>query len=151
MSSIANLVAFDGAASPVSHTFLPMGVQNAQGEITAEYLESLSGVPLYAQPSVKISRGKRQKSGVYRSVITVEVPVMESISGQNAAGYTAAPKVAYTDKIQIVQFAHERSTVLSRRLVRQLAINIANGVTTTVAPVTTGPAAELLDQGVAPT
>lgn len=151
MSSIANLVAFDGASTPVSHTFLPTGIVNSDGEVTASYVESLTGVPIYASPIVTISRGKRLKSGVYRSVVNVEVPVMESILNQNAAGYTAAPKVAYVDKVQIVQFAHERSTVQSRRLVRQLAVNIANGILTTVTPVTTGPVPELMDQGVAPT
>ncbi len=151
MSSIANLVAFDGAATPVSHTFLPQQINNIAGEIEAIYLESLSGVPIYASPKCVIGRSKRQKSGVYRSVITVEVPVMEAVLNQNASGYTAAPKVAFVDKVQIVQFAHERSTVASRRLTRQLAINIANGILTTVTPVTTGPAAELFDSGVAPT
>lgn len=151
MSSIANLVAFDGAATPVSHTFAPIGITNTGGEIEASYVETLTGVPLYASPSVKVGRSKRLKSGVYRSIITVTVPVMESVSGQNAAGYTAAPKVAYEDKIQVVQFAHERSTSTSRRLVRQLTTNILNGVLTTVTPVQTGPAPELFDLGVAPT
>jgi len=151
MSSIANLVAFDGASTPVEHTFLPEGIKNADGEIVAEYVEPLAGVPTYASPRVVVGRGKRLKSGVYRSYLTVTVPVMEAVLNQNAAGYTAAPKVAYEDKIQIVQFAHERSTSASRRLVRQLAINIAGGKLTTVTPATTGPVPELFDTGVAPT
>lgn len=151
MSAIVNLVAFDGAAAPVSHTFLPLGITNTGGEILASYLESTSGTPLYASPTVTIGRSKRLKSGVYRSVVTVDVPVMESVLNQNAMGYTAAPKVAYVDKVQVVQFAHERSTVASRRLARQLAINIVNGVTVTTAPILVGPVAELFDLGVAPT
>lgn len=150
MSAIANLVAFDGAATPVSHTFLPLGITN-NGEIEASYMESIAGVPLFACPTVKLGRSVRQKSGVYRSVVTVEVPVMEAILNQNASGYTAAPKVAYTDKIAIVQYAHERSTPASRKLVRQLAINIAGNITTSVTPVNTGPVPELFDLAVAPT
>lgn len=150
MSAIANIVAFDGAATPVAHTFAPLGITN-NGEIEASYMESLPGVPLYAVPTVKIGRSVRQKSGVYRSVVTVEVPVMEAILNQNASGYTAAPKVAYVDKIAIVQYAHERSTPASRRLCRQLALNIAGNVTISVAPVTTGPVPELFDNAIAPT
>jgi len=90
------------------------------------------------------------KSGVYRVAISVTVPVMESIAGQNAAGYTAAPKVAYINTIQVIGYFHERSTIAERRLVRQLASNILGSIATSVAPVTTGPMPELIDQLIIP-
>lgn len=149
MSSIANIVAFDGAATPVSHTFVPLSVTRDKGEVTAHYREQLADVPVYAQPSVTM-KIKRMGSGVYRVSTRVETPVMESIGAQNSAGYTAPPKVAHIPTVETVGFYHERSTITNRRLVRQLSTNIMNGVATTVAPVLTGPAAELFDQLVAP-
>lgn len=145
MSAQANIIAFDGAATPVTHTFVPDGVAVANGEFTAKWSEKLTTVPDYAQ--IRVTQVKKKlKSGVYRVATTVEIPVMESISGQNAAGYTAAPKVAFTDVVQVIGYHHERSTIANRRLARQLAVNIAGSVVTSVAPVTTGPVPELMDQ-----
>lgn len=147
MSQQTNIVAFDGAAVPVSHTLEPMNSSTdpVSGETVALWAERLTTLPDYAQIRYKTTQ-KKNKDGIWRLFTQVEVPVMESISGQNAAGYTAAPKVAYIDKVQIVSYHSERSTIVNRRLVRQLAINIHGGVSTTVTPVTTGPAAELVDK-----
>lgn len=91
------------------------------------------------------------KSGVVKSETRVEVPVMESISGQNAAGYTAAPKVAYTHTVVFTGWHHERSDVAGRRLARQLLVNLGNNISTSVAAATAGFLPELVDQLVAPT
>lgn len=145
MSAQANIIAFDGATTPVSHTFVPDGVGVVDNEYQAKWSEKLTTVPDYAQVRVTQTR-KKLKSGVYRVATTVEVPVMESISGVNSSGYTAAPKVAYKDVVQVIGYHHERSTINGRRLARQLAINIAGSIATSVAPVVTGPAPELMDQ-----
>jgi hypothetical protein len=86
-----------------------------------------------------------KNSDVYRVDTRVEIPVMEAIAGNNVSGYTAAPKVAYVDTVLTTGFFSPRSTIAGRRLVRQLAVNIANGVSTSVTPVTTGPVADLFD------
>lgn len=150
MSAIANLVAFDGAATPVAHTLIPISVTREKGKVTAEWRETLSGVPAYAQVR-HYATIQKLSSGVYVCEQRTEVPVMESISGNNASGYTAAPKVAYVNTVVSRGMFHERSDAAGRRLVRQLACNILNGVTTTVTPTTTGPAPDLFDQLAAPT
>lgn len=150
MSQLANIVAFDGASTPVTHTFVGESVEKVDGEHIAIYKESLPGVPDYAQ--IRIRQSKRKlKSGVFRVVTRVEVPVMEAINAQNSSGYTAPPKVAFVDTTETVGFYHPRSTVASRRLSRQLCVNIANGVATSVTPNTTSAAAELFDQLIMPT
>lgn len=147
MSAQANIVAFDGASTPVSHTLEPMNsaLDTATGELVATWAERLPTLPDYAQVRVK-QTWKKSKEGVNRVFTQVEVPVMEAIAGQNASGYTAAPKVAYINKFQLVGYFSERSTVAERRLTRQLALNIASGVSVSVAPVTTGPVPELVDK-----
>jgi len=149
MSGISNIVAFDGAATPVQHTFIPESVIRDKGEITATYREQIADVPVYAQPSV-VLKMKRMGSGVYRVSSRVSVPVMEAVGAQNSAGYTAAPKVAYVDTAESIGYFHERSTIAGRRLSRQLCINVANGIETSVTPVTTKAVGELFDQLVAP-
>lgn len=151
MSAQANVIAFDGAATPVTHTLVAIGVSvdPKTGESVALYREGLTTLPVYAQVTMEL-RMRKLPSGVYRVQKTTEVPVMESISGQNAAGYTAAPKVAYVNKMITIGFFHERSTIAERRLTRQLHVNVDNGVVTSVTPTTSGAMPELVDQLVFP-
>jgi hypothetical protein len=76
---------------------------------------------------------------------------METVTNQNAAGYTAAPKVAHVVSVRTELLAHERSDITIRRLTRQLHVNILDGNVATRAAVTTGPVPELFDQLVVPT
>lgn len=151
MSAIANIVAFDGQSTPVSHTFVAESVaREGKDTVVASYKEAIAGVPDYAQGRITI---KRQKlgSGVTRASVRVELPVMESVSGQNASGYTAAPKVAFIDTVEVVGYYHDRSTIAGRRGVRQLATNVMNNISTSVAAATAGPVPELFDTLIAPT
>lgn len=145
MSAQANITVFDGASPPVSHTLVPVGNKSVKEELIAEWRENLASVPAYAQVTIRSSL-KRMASGVYRCSWTVEVPVMETIGGANAAGYTAAPKVAHKVVAQFVQFAHERSTLTERRLTRQILVNLMGNISTSVNAAVNGPAQELTDQ-----
>jgi len=150
MSAIANITVFDGAATPVSHTLVAVSVTRESGKVTAEWREAVAGVPVTAQMRASMTIEKL-KSGVYKVEQRVVVPVMEAILNQNAAGYTAAPKVAYENTVITTGFFHERSDVAGRRLVRQAAINMMGNISTSVAAATSGPFPDLLDSLVAPT
>lgn len=150
MSQIANITVFDGAASPVSHTLVAIDVTRTKGKVTARWRENLASVPAYAQVWAEMDL-ERLPSGIYRSEVRVGVPVMETVSGQNAAGYTAAPKVAYTNKIVTTAFFHERSDATGRRLVKQIVANLLNNISTTVAAASAGPVSDLFDNLAAPT
>jgi len=150
MSNIANIVAFDGAATPVSHTFVPVSVTRDKGEVVAVWREQQASLPLMAQGSITMKL-KKLASGIWRVSTRTEIPVMEAILNQNAAGYTAAPKVAYVNTNETVGFFSERSSLTEHRLVRQLHINVLGSIATSVAAVTTGPVPELFDLLTAPT
>lgn len=149
MSAQVNLVAFDGATTPVIHTLIPMGVTKEAGATTAEWAERLASIPLNAQVTVT-TRERTLKDGRNQVSASTSVSVMESVSGPNAAGYTAAPAIAFTDVIVTTGYFSPRSPTVQRRLVRQMHVNSLNGVSTTVAPVTTGPIPELFDQQINP-
>lgn len=150
MSAIANIVAYDGAATPVAHTLVPVSVSREKSKVTAIWREALAGVPVYAQVRTTMTL-ELLKSGVYRLTSRVEVPVQEVVTGSNSAGYSAAPKVAYINTTETVGLYHERSDVAGRRLCRQLAINIDGNISTSVAAATAGPVPELFDLLTAPT
>jgi hypothetical protein len=145
MAQQANITVFDGAATPVVHTLVADGVSVEGATVTAAWKETLAGVPDYAQ--IRFWEIKQTlASGVVKVTARVEVPIMESISGQNASGYTAPPKVANVERSEMVGYYSPRSTETNRRLGEQLLLNWAQNVTTTVTPVTTGPVAELFQK-----
>lgn len=150
MAGIANITAFDGALTPVSHTFVAASVSRVGKETSATYKEAIESIPDEAQSRVTIKLTKLG-SGVNRTSVRVELPVMESVSGVNSAGYTAAPKVAYVDTVEVIGFFSPRSTVTGRRTARQLAMNIAGSIAASVSAETTGPVPELFDQLITPT
>lgn len=151
MSAISNIVAFDGAATPVSHTLVPVSVVKEKGKITATWREAKTGVPVYAQVSCVMTLEQLSPSRVYKLVSRVAVPVQEVVTGSNSAGYSAQPKVAYTNTVETTGLFSERSDVDGRRLVRQLAVNIDGNISTSVAAATAGPVPELFDLLTAPT
>lgn len=150
MASIADITVFDGAATPVTHTLKAVSVTKVGDVSRAVWREALASVPTEAQINASIS-SKRLPSGVLQVDAVVNVPVMESISGQNSAGYTAAPKVAYVDQYKLTGFAHPRSTITSRRLARQIMANLLNNVATSVAAATSGPLPDAFDNQIMPT
>jgi len=150
MSGIANIVVFDGAATPVSHTLVPVSVSKDKNKVTAIWREAATGVPVYAQVRCTMTL-EQLKSGTYRLESRLEVPVQEVVTGSNSAGYSAAPKVAYVNTVVTTGLFSERSDVAGRRLARQMAVNIDGSITTSVTPVTTGPLPELFDLLTAPT
>lgn len=151
MAAIAPIAVYDGAATPVLHNLYPVSVTRDKGKVTALWRETLVGVPVYAQISCTMTLEQLPRSGVYKTESRVEIPVMESISGQNASGYTAAPKVAYVDTTINIGYFHERSTAAGRRSARQMSTNIAGNVATSVTPAVVGPLPDLFDYLVAPT
>jgi len=150
MSAIASISVYDGAATPVLHTLLAESVARERNTVIAKWRENVTGVPTESQVSLTIKLEKL-KSGVYRVERRLVVPVMESISGQNAAGYTAAPRTAYENTDIHIGLYHPRSDVTGRRLARQMGINLDGNISTSVAAATTGPIPELMDMLLAPT
>lgn len=148
MAQVASITAFDGATTPVSHTFTGMGIKE-NGSL-AEFQELSSSIPWAAQARIKLSKSTT-KAGNVIATYRVEVPIQEVVTGSNSSGYSAAPKVAFVEAGEIRIFAHPRSTPSGRRLVRQLLINGAGNVTTSVAAATSGPVPDLMDWLTMPT
>jgi len=151
MSALANITVYDGAGTPVAHTLVGESIERLpDGTVQAKWKESLAGLPDYAQVRCTMKKLKLQ-SGVFRVSCRTEVPVMEAIGTTNASGYTSPPKVAYIDTLDSVGYFHERGTITSRRLARQINVNVMGNISTSVAAATSGPASELFDQLVMPT
>jgi hypothetical protein len=150
MAAIANLAVYDGAATPVLHTLIPISVTRKDGAIEAYWREAIASLSTEAQVWAT-QKLQTLKGGTVRAEAACGVPVMETVTNQNAAGYSAMPKVAFVDKNVWISFQHPRSTITSRRLARMLMTNWSNNITTSVAAATTGSFSDLVDSQVAPT
>ncbi len=138
MAQQATITVFDGASTPVSHTLNPVDNKVLKdGTRFALWRENISSLPTNAQVRAELKQ-KTHPSGVVETRFRVVVPVMESVAGQNAAGYTAAPKVAYEDAYEQVSYAHPRSVPTTRKICAQMLKNILNNVSTTVTPISAG-------------
>lgn len=150
MSIMTDLVVYDGAATPVSHTLKAISVRTEKGVTEALWREANASLPTEAQISVAL-KTRELPSRVTQVEMRTNVPVMEATNGANAAGYTAPPKVAYVDSFVSMGYFHPRSTETGRRLARQLHVNALNGVGTSVVPNTTGFPAMAYDAQIMPT
>lgn len=138
MAQQADFTVFDGASTPVSH--LLKTVDNMvlkDGTRLSVWRENVASLPAEAQVRVEL-RQRIHPSGVVETRLRVVTPVMEAVAGQNAAGYTAAPKVAYEDTDEWVKYAHKRSSATSRGINTQMLRNIMNNASTSVTPIAAG-------------
>lgn len=119
MSAISNIAIQDGQATPVTHTFYPI-----QSDPSANYRESQSGLALVGQGRVMIAFLNSADAPVQKVRVQLELPALETVTGSNANGYTAAPKVGYTNKATLDLFLPARGTAAQRKDLRVLLINL---------------------------
>lgn len=151
MAQQANIAVYDGATVPVLRTFTAEGIERPDPTTQlASWREVSLTIPIGAQATVS-EKKQKLKSGVVVATLEVKVPVQETPTGGTPEGYSAPPKVAFEDRVLVIHYQHPRSSTTSRRLVRQLALNIAGNVGTSVVAATSGPWPDLADNSLMPT
>lgn len=118
MAAIAPIVIVDGKSTPVSHTLNPIA-----SVPSALYRESASGLSQIGQVYASIQRTASSKD-LDKVRIILSVPALETASGANANGYTAAPKVAYETKADLTVFLPTRSTQAQNKDLRIMLSNL---------------------------
>jgi len=118
MSTAANIAIQDGQATPVTHTFYP--IQTTDPVI---YRESLADTPTIGNGTVNVSL-KDNGSGLNKAVITMRLPALETATGANPAGYTAAPAEAYTHQVKVEWILPARGTSDQRKDLRLLLTDL---------------------------
>lgn len=119
MSQIAPISVADGKATPATHVFNP--VTSAP---EAFYRESNSALPMVGQGTMSSMLKTQPQAAVQRIRIKLALPALETASGQNASGYTAAPKVAYSNDVVVEFILNSRGTVDQRKDLRVMLSNL---------------------------
>lgn len=127
MAQAANIVLADAQASPVNHTFIPLG-PGTNNEI---WFEDQTGTsPLgYNRISISVKRGapglpgQNQGEKTARITLKVFVPALETM-GTNDAGIVPPAKMAYQLTSQHMFMLSERSAKLERQNVRKFSYGL---------------------------
>lgn len=126
MPAIGNLTINDGAATPVAHTFAPVGVDGS----LATYADRVGGIPVgYGKITVNLREPSNGASGVYKATVKILVPTLEQTSPSTATGIQPAPTVAFTTAVHMDFLLPARSSQQNRKDALAYAKNLlANAV-----------------------
>lgn len=118
MATIANIAVQDGKATPLTHTF--NAIKSGESSL---WRTSDSALPLVGQEVIKVTL-KSVSPGVKNVVVSLDLPALETATGANSSGYTAAPKVGYTNRLVCSFLLPERGTAAQRTDLRVLLKNL---------------------------
>lgn len=140
MPAAIAIVINDGAGTPVSHTFSPIG----KDEKGVTWFEQTTPTPTTPLEAKRIGyRQTRSTSGdanrVSKVVWTLQLPRMETL-GNNSAGYLPPPTLAYRTAARLEFDLPERGLaqerIDTRVLVRNLlSVALMTGTVDTLAPI----------------
>lgn len=114
MPVAGNIVLADAQATPVNHTFKPIG-RDKNGVFWYEDQSQSNSIGFW-RISVKTTRpnfGSGVSNGTYRTEIGLHEPVLETL-GNNSAGLTPPPTVAYVSRA-IAQYIDPTRSGLPQR------------------------------------
>lgn len=125
MAAVANIVLADAQATPVNHTFIPLG-PDSNGVWWFE--DQSASTPIgYNRLSIELKRPSNPAPGasadssrMCRLKLGIHCPVLETISN-NSAGLQPAPTVAYIARASLELMIPERSTLQNRKDLRKYA------------------------------
>jgi hypothetical protein len=122
MSAVVSIVLNDAQGTPVAHTFIPLGPdQNG-----VWWFEDQTGVaPVgYNRISMQLVRPANQSAGtsagdrLNRVKVGLHTPKLETL-GNNSAGLTPPPTVAYIARCSVEFILPDRSTLQDRKDLRK--------------------------------
>jgi len=128
MAQIAALVLADGQATPVNHTFAPLGTDSTG---VAKWVDRSGGIAI-GYPTVTMQVREPSKSvRNYKVTRRIVLPILEQTSPSTATGIQPAPTVAYNLIQDVTWVLPERSTLAQRQDLLAFAKNFdANAVLT---------------------
>lgn len=128
MALAVNIVLADAQATPVNHTFIPLGPDKA-GVFWFEDQSQSSPIG-YWKISIESKRpgpasvGANSSSRVIRVKVGIHQPVLETISNSTVSGVAPAPTVSYIPRSFTEYLIPERATLLDRQNARKMNANL---------------------------
>lgn len=126
----SNIVLADAQATPVNHTFIPLG-PDRDGIFWFEDQSQANSVG-YWKISIQLKRpkpgvaGQSAASRTVRAIIGLHEPVLENVTNSTVTGILPAPTVAYVPRAFTEYVMPERGTLQNRKDLRKMSANLQN-------------------------
>lgn len=130
MPVASNIVLADALATPVNHTFIPMG-RDKNGVFWFED-QSQSNAIGYWKISVDIKKpasapaGSNSNGRSYRATVGLHEPILENVSNSTISGIAPAPTISYTPRVITEFVMPERTALIDRKNLRKMVANLIN-------------------------
>lgn len=121
MPALAALTINDGQATPVAHIFSPVRLDDKG---VATFFDRSGGIAIgfprltfsMREPNGNVQAGSASdKRRNYKSILTIDVPTMESTSAATGTGIAPAPTVAHVHSARNEFLLPERGTAAERK------------------------------------
>jgi hypothetical protein len=126
----SNIVLADALATPVNHTFVPLG-PDREGVFWFEDQSQASPIG-YWRISYSLKRpavgaaGASSAQRTYRATIGLHEPVLENVTNNTVSGISPAPTVSYIPRAFTEYVMPERSSLQNRKDLRKMNYNLHN-------------------------
>jgi hypothetical protein len=123
-----NIVLADALATPVNHTFVPLG-PDREGVFWFEDQSQASPVG-YWRISYTLKRpppgiaGQTSAQRTYRATIGLHEPILENVTNNTVSGIAPAPTVSYVPRSFTEYVMPERSSLQNRKDLRKMNANL---------------------------
>ena len=130
MATATAITLADAQATPVNHTFNPIGLDNKDTFWFVD--QSATNAIGYWRISFEISQpgvaqpGESSARRVMRVRIGLHEPVLETVSNSTVSGIAPAPTIAYIPRSFHEFILPERSVTLDRKNIRKMSANLLN-------------------------
>lgn len=119
MTAVANIVLPDALATPVNHTFIPLG-PDKQGVWWYEDTSAASSIgtnkiSLSITRPIPAAAGQSSAGRVSRVKIGIHTPILETLSSSTISGIPAAPTLAYVNRANLEYIIPERADMQNRK------------------------------------
>lgn len=137
MPAAANIALLDAQATPVSHTFVPLG-PDATNPMKFWFEDQSAASPIgFWRLSVMLKRPAPAKANdnsgnrIYRAEIELTEPVLETVSNSTVSGIVPAPTISYVPRAYVQILIPERSALLDRKNIRKMIAGAINDTSIT--------------------
>lgn len=126
----SNIVLADALATPVNHTFIPIG-RDKNGVFWFEDQSQANAVGFW-RISIELKRplapaGRQSSEGrAYRASVGLHEPILEVLSNSTVSGIVPAPMVSYVSRSFNEFVMPERASLQNRKDLRKMTANLLN-------------------------
>lgn len=129
MPAVASIALDDAQATPVTHTFIPLG-PDADGVWWFEDQSAASPIGNW-RISVKLKRpppaanaGQNSANRFNKAELKLYFPILENVTNSTVSGVAAAPTISYVNTSKTEFTFPERASLQNRKDARKMAYNL---------------------------